>query len=448
MGTVYEATDERLHRKVALKLLKDDLAQDPKFIERFRREARSAAALSHPNVAGVFDYGEDDECSYIVMELAGGSDLARVLREEGPLAPERSARIAGQIATALAHAHSMGVVHRDIKPANVLVDTNDDIKVTDFGIARATGDSTLTATGSVLGTAHYLSPEQASGAPVGPASDVYSLGIVLYEMLTGAVPFTGDSAISVAMRHMNEEVPVPSALQPDVPAHLDDVVQRATQKEPEKRFADASEMSAVLLGGESALETSPLPTPGMVAGAASPTLVSGSGTEVLQTSGDREEGLSAPAIRKVLLILGALAAIVLLLALYRGFAPEDQTPAERRAEKKEGVSTDEEAEPAAAFEIPEDLYGESAAAFVAEAEAAGVIVEPVLIPTEDLDPGLILKVVPGEGTAIPEGETITLSVSSLPVEDEEDEDEDEDEEDEHGPPKGKGKPDKEDKGKD
>jgi hypothetical protein len=273
---------------------------------------------------------------------------------------------------------------------------------------------------------------------------VYSLGIVLYEMLTGAVPFTGDSAVSVAMRHMNDEVPAPSALQPDVPAHLDDVVRRATQKEPERRFADASEMSAVLLGGESALETSPLPTPGMVAGAASSTLVAGSGTEVLQTSRDREEGLSAPAKRTVVLILGALAAIVLLLALYRGFASEDRTPAERRAEKKEEVSTDEEAEPAAAFEIPEDLYGESAAGFVAEAEAAGVIVDPVLVPTEDLDPGLILKVVPSEGTAVPEGETITLSVSSLPVEDEDKEDK----EDEHGPPEGKGKPDKEDKDKD
>lgn len=451
MGTVYLAVDERLHRQVALKLLKDDLAKDPKFIERFRREARSAAALSHPNIAGVFDYGEDDDCSYIVMELAGGSDLARVIREEGPLAPERSARIAGQIAAALAHAHAMGVVHRDIKPANVLVDTSGNIKVTDFGIARATGDSTLTATGSVLGTAHYLSPEQASGAPVGPPSDVYSLGIVLYEMLTGAVPFTGDSAISVAMRHINEDVPAPSALHPGVPVHLDEVVARATRKEPEERFGGAAEMATALLGGDAALETSPLDVPAGGAISAAETLRAAPGTEVLQAP--TGEGISSAARRKVLLALGSLAALALLVAMFRAFAPEDQRPTRNTPAVKseaEPVGQSDSPKPATAFNIPAGLYGTSAEEFIIAAEAKEVAVESLLIPTDELDPGLIVGVAPGEGTAVTAGETITLSVSVAPEEDEEndDEGEEEEEEDENGPPEDKGKPDKKDKGKD
>lgn len=439
MGTVFEATDERLHRKVAIKLLKGELAEDPRFIERFRREARSAAALSHQNVAGVFDYGEDDDCKYIVMELARGSDLSRILREEGASAPERAARIAGQIAAALAHAHSLGVVHRDIKPANVLIGPDDNVKVTDFGIARATGDSTLTATGSVLGTAHYLSPEQASGLEVGPPSDVYSLGIVLYEMLTGAVPFTGDSAISVAMRHVNDEVPAPSSLQADVPPELDEVVRRATQKNPADRFPSASEMAAALLGGDIGMPTERLDVPAAVG--ASTLIDDGPRTAVLgATSRSVIAGVSSGrAGRTALWVLGGLALVAILLALFRGATGEDD--ATRRAGAG-GTAANVEAEPEetdataeSTWKIPTGLYGSEAGEFIDAAEAEGLVVEPEYIPTEDLEPNLIVAVSPGEGSIVEQGGTITLQISSEPEEDEE-------EGEGNGPPDDKGKPDK------
>nr|MDQ3958632.1 protein kinase [Actinomycetota bacterium] len=268
MGTVYTATDERLGRQVAVKVLRDELADDDRFVERFRREARAAASLTHPNVAAVFDYGGDGgrlggtreqsggrlggtrERSggrpFIVMELARGRDLAMLLREEGPLAPERAAAIGAQVCDALAHAHAAGLVHRDVKPANVIVDEADAVKVTDFGIARAAGESTLTVTGSVLGSAHYIAPEQASGGQVTAATDVYAAGILLYEMLTNALPFTGESALAIAMRHVSDEVPAPSAVNPRVPEWLDGIVARATAKDPAARWADARDMAEAL----------------------------------------------------------------------------------------------------------------------------------------------------------------------------------------------------------
>ena len=246
MGTVYVAHDERLNRPVALKVLAYNLLVDGALVERFRREARAVAALGHPNIANVFDYGEEDGRPVIAMELAPGRDLARILRDTGPLETDRAARIGRQICAALAHAHAAGIVHRDIKPANVIVSDDDDVKVTDFGIARATGDEKLTATGSVMGTAHYISPEQARGGPITAQSDIYSAGIVLYEMLTGAVPFTGDSLMAVAMRHLNETVPPPSETRPEVPGELDAVVAHATAKEPRDRYRDATEMGTAL----------------------------------------------------------------------------------------------------------------------------------------------------------------------------------------------------------
>ena len=229
-----------------MKLLKEGLAHDPRFVERFRREARSAAGLTHPNIAGVFDYGEEDGRHFIVMELADGRDLARLLLDEGPLPVDRALKITAATADALGHAHQMGVVHRDVKPANILVDAHDRVKVTDFGIARAAGDSTITQTGTILGTAFYLSPEQASGDNLGPHSDVYSLGVVLYEMLTGAVPFTADSPVSVAMKHLNEEVPAPSWLKPGIVPEVDELVRSATAKDPKDRPADGAEFAALV----------------------------------------------------------------------------------------------------------------------------------------------------------------------------------------------------------
>ena len=246
MGTVHEAVDERLGRRVAVKILNVQYSDDPLFVERFGREARAAASLGHPNIAQVFDSGQDDGQHFMVMELVEGGHLGQVLREHGPLAPERAADVAAQVCSALAAAHEAGIVHRDIKPGNVLVRPDGRVKVTDFGIAHTQGQSTLTGTGSVLGTVQYLSPEQASGQPVTPASDLYSVGVLLFEMLTGSVPFTGDSPVAVALSHVRDEVPAVRDLAPEVPPALAAVVARATAKDPLQRHADARQMEAAL----------------------------------------------------------------------------------------------------------------------------------------------------------------------------------------------------------
>src|SRR5947199_816018 len=203
MADVYCAADSQLGRQIALKVLHRRFARDREFVERFRREASSAAALQHPNVVGVFDRGEYDGTYYIAMEYLRGRTLKEVITGEAPLDQERALDITVQILKAAGFAHRRGVVHRDFKPQNVIVDDEDRVKVTDFGIARA-GASEITETGSIMGTAQYLSPEQAQGTAAEDTSDLYSIGIVLYEMLTGELPFTGDSAVAVALRHLTE----------------------------------------------------------------------------------------------------------------------------------------------------------------------------------------------------------------------------------------------------
>lgn len=246
MGIVFAARDERLNRTVAIKLLRDELVRNERFVERLRREARSVAGMTHPNIAIVFDYGEDESHCFIVMELARGRDLARLIKEEGPLDAARAITITIQICRALDRAHAAGIVHRDIKPANVIVDDVDQVKVTDFGIARAVGDATLTETGKLLGSVHYLSPEQATDEDVGPASDLYSAGVVLYEMLTKTVPFSGDTAVAVVMSHVSKNVPSPSELVPGLDPQLDDVVATATARSPADRYDSARAMETAL----------------------------------------------------------------------------------------------------------------------------------------------------------------------------------------------------------
>jgi len=202
MATIYRATDTGLGRDVALKLLRPEYLRDPDFSARFRQEAQSAASLSHPNVVTVYDYGEDPSGPYIVMELIDGEDLATILRRSGTLPPRQVARIGAGVARALAAAHARGLVHRDVKPGNVLIGKDGQVKVVDFGIARAISEAQVTLPGTTLGSVHYFSPEQARGEPATAASDIYSLGIVLYEMLVGSRPWEGDSAASVALARM------------------------------------------------------------------------------------------------------------------------------------------------------------------------------------------------------------------------------------------------------
>ena len=245
MANVYLAEDQELGRRVAIKMLDDRHAQDEQFVERFRREAKNAAGLSHPNVVSIYDRGQAEGTYYIAMEYLEGRTLKELLVARGPTPIPVAIDYARQILAALGFAHRHGVVHRDIKPHNVAVAPDGRIKVMDFGIARA-GTSQMTETGSIIGTAQYLSPEQAKGAPVGPTSDIYSVGIVLYEMLTGSVPFTGDTPLEIAMKHLSATPEPPSEQRPEVPHELDSIVLRALAKRPEDRYQTAEEMDADL----------------------------------------------------------------------------------------------------------------------------------------------------------------------------------------------------------
>jgi serine/threonine-protein kinase len=247
MATIWRAVDEQLDREIAIKLLREQYGTDAGFAARFRQEARSAGSLSHPNIVPVYDYGTDDAdgTQFIVMHLVEGDDLSSVLRDRGTLSTDDAVRVALGVASALEAAHRRGIVHRDVKPGNILITDDGDVKVTDFGIARAVSEASMTVTGTTLGSVHYFSPEQARGDEVTGASDVYALGIVLYEMLTGRRPFEGDSAAGVALKRLNEDPPRPETYRP-VPSGLSAIVMRALERDPARRFPDAGSFAEAL----------------------------------------------------------------------------------------------------------------------------------------------------------------------------------------------------------
>ncbi len=255
MAQVYLARDRALDRPVAVKELVPEFATDPSFVERFRREAQAAANLSHPNIVGVYDWGAQDGTYFIIMEYIDGPSLSKILRTEGPLHPRRAAEIAAEVATGLGFAHSRGVVHRDVKPGNVLLTRSGESKVTDFGIARAMSspDEDLTQAGSVMGTATYFSPEQAQGLPVDPRSDLYSLGVVLYELVAGRPPFNGDSPLAIAYKHVQDTPEPPSRHISDLPAGLEAIIMKLLSKQPDDRYRSAEDLRVDLnrfLAGE------------------------------------------------------------------------------------------------------------------------------------------------------------------------------------------------------
>ncbi|TCL39886.1 serine/threonine-protein kinase [Anaerospora hongkongensis] len=242
MADVYRAHDKLLDRSVAVKVLRSQFTSDEEFVTRFRREAQAAARLSHPNIVNIYDVGCDEDIYYIVMEYISGETLKERIQRAGQLSIESAVRIALEIAEALENAHQNGLVHCDIKPHNILTTKAGRIKVTDFGIAKAVTSATMTHTGTIIGSVHYFSPEQAKGAAVGAKSDIYSLGVVMYEMLTGTVPFNGETPISIALKHLQEEPKPLRESNPDVPPLVEAIVLKAMAKEPDQRFNDISEM--------------------------------------------------------------------------------------------------------------------------------------------------------------------------------------------------------------
>ncbi|MFN8018779.1 MAG: protein kinase [Acidimicrobiales bacterium] len=250
MAEVYLARDRLLERMVAIKILFPEFATDPSFVARFRREAQAAANLNHPNIVGVYDWGKERGTYYIVMEFVDGRSVSDIIRNDGPLEAKRAAAIAADVAAALGFAHRKGVVHRDVKPGNVLITKSGEVKVADFGIARAmtaTSEENLTQTGSVMGTATYFSPEQAQGKPVDARSDLYSLGVVLYEMVSGKPPFHADSPVAIAYKHVQEPIPPLADKVDGVPRDYVAITEKALAKDPDDRYPDAAEMRADLL---------------------------------------------------------------------------------------------------------------------------------------------------------------------------------------------------------
>ena len=335
MGEVWRARDTMLGREVALKVLKPEFASDATFRTRFADEARHAAALKHPGIASVYDVGEDAGVPFLVMELVDGQPLSALIRPGQPMSPDAARSILAQAADAVAAAHAAGVIHRDVKPANLLVTPNGTVKVTDFGIARAVGSASITQTGQIMGSPHYLSPEQAEGTTATKASDVYSLGVVLYECLTGNRPFDGESAVATALAHIRQE---PPPLPDTAPADLAAICRKAMAKDPAQRFPDAAAMAAALHGDATALSAVPNR-------AASPAAPTGATTQVLGTQASNTPafgtGTLAPtppppsqepeqksrAALWVLVAVAAIAAIGLLLwQPWQDKSPEPITP--------------------------------------------------------------------------------------------------------------------------
>jgi serine/threonine-protein kinase len=258
MATVFRAWDTQIGRRVAVKLLRPEIVTDPDLALRFRREAHAAAVLHHPAVVGYLGSGTDGSQPFLVMELVDGDDLATRIRTAAPLAARTAVRIAADVASGLAVAHARGIVHRDVKPGNIILDAEDRARITDFGVARIAAESEATIPGTTLGSVHYFSPEQARGLPTTPASDVYSLGLVLYEMLTGTRPFTGETTAAIALARVGAAAPHPRAVNPTLPAELDAVVARALDPDPVARYPDGGAFADAL---ERTLVTAPAPAP-------------------------------------------------------------------------------------------------------------------------------------------------------------------------------------------
>ncbi|MGH3022385.1 MAG: Stk1 family PASTA domain-containing Ser/Thr kinase [Gaiellaceae bacterium] len=423
MANVYLAEDEDLGRRVAIKILNDRYANDDLFIERFRREAKSAASLSHPNIVSIYDRGEAEGTYYIAMEVIEGRSLKELILTRGALPIDTAIGHAKQLLEALRFAHRHGIIHRDIKPHNVLVSADQHVKaneprlkVTDFGIARH-GASQMTEAGSIMGTAQYLSPEQARGAPVTAASDLYSAGVVLFEMLTGKVPFNGDSAIEIAMKHVNELPTPPSKLRSEIPPKLDQIVLRSLAKEPEERYQTAEEFIEDLERVEAGL-----PISRATATAATALLVplgAGDSTEVLGAESPTRvvgppaapvtprrpptyppaEGYGEPPRKRRRWVPWLLVLLLLAAAAFAGWWVYSE------------IQDQLEASEPVAVPLVEGLREQQAIDVI---ERAGLEAEVREQADPEIDPNVVISQSPEAGSRIARGETVTIIVSTGP----------------------------------
>ncbi|MCR4805354.1 MAG: Stk1 family PASTA domain-containing Ser/Thr kinase, partial [Clostridia bacterium] len=399
MAVVFKARDRLLSRFVAIKILRPEYTKDMMFIESFRRESQIAAGLVHPNIVNVYDVGKEGNIYYIVMELIEGRPLSEIIKEEGALDPYKAADIAKQVASALSMAHKHQLIHRDVKPHNIMITADGIAKITDFGIAKAVNNETLVGEQkeAVMGSVHYFSPEQARGAYVDEKSDIYSLGIVLYEMLTGKVPFDGETAVAVAVKHMNEEMVPPSKLNPDIPQDLEDIVMKATNKLQTGRYRNADEMITALnfvkfsRRSQSSAEAPAVTRSGRSDAAAG------------ESREDGSDGEEKPRRRFnwawVALILAALALAVPASGLVKNFLNDSQ-PAEQT-----------EIKPGDKLEAP-NIVGKSLEDAIAQLEAQGLKIEVDLeLQSSDYAAGTILSQTPDAGASIKSGQTIKVNIS-------------------------------------
>jgi beta-lactam-binding protein with PASTA domain/tRNA A-37 threonylcarbamoyl transferase component Bud32 len=386
MAEVFRGHDMVLDRPVAIKVLSERFASDPSFVDRFRREARAAARLNDRNVVSVFDSGADDGTNFIVMEYIEGRTLADFLAGGGKLPPDKAAELVEHVCDGLAAAHAQGVVHRDIKPANIMVTREGVVKVMDFGIARITTSAdTIAQTAQVLGTASYLSPEQAQGRPVDARSDIYSLGIVLYELLAGSAPFNGESPVAVAMKHVHETPPPPSSVNPDVPPALDAVVMRALSKNPANRYQTATAFKDDLERARTGKEVEATP---LMAGADPTQLIRRDKTQMLPVEPPSAGRRIAAGILITLLVLAAIAGgLYLLYNAVTGGSSSTVT----------------------AVVVP-NVVGQNIATAKPELQGKGFVVKEVPQPSPKPQ-GQVLAQSPAAGQTVTRGSAITLTVA-------------------------------------
>ncbi|HLM05650.1 MAG TPA: Stk1 family PASTA domain-containing Ser/Thr kinase [Blastococcus sp.] len=405
MAEVHRGRDLRLGREVAVKVLRSDLARDPSFQVRFRREAQASASLNHPAIVAVYDTGEDRTSSgatpYIVMEYVEGGTLRDVLRREGRLSPERAMSLAADICGALDFSHRNGIVHRDVKPGNVMITPQGTVKVMDFGIARAVSDSaaTMTSTAAVIGTAQYLSPEQARGESVDARSDVYSMGCLLYELVTGAPPFTGDSPVSVAYQHVREDPRLPSSINPQVPADLDAILLKAMSKNPANRYQSAADMRNDLLRALAGQRVEATPVMGDAEKTTILAATRGYGYGDDDQWDDQDEGARRKRKRRIIAIVAVLAVLLLGGAIAAAIALQgDDAPPPTAAQVSVPVLAGQTE--AAARQLITD----------AKLEVGEVTTEASTTVAE----GLVIESTPAAGASVDEGTPVDLVVSGGP----------------------------------